>query len=260
MTPQERQLIGELFDRLASLEGKPRDPDAERVIAEGVSRAPHALYPLVQTVLVQDEALRAADARIRELEGAGAEQPQGGFLDTMRDSLFGRREEPRRGSVPSVGAQDAPGFRNAPGYGAPGYRPMEQQAPQYQPPPYQQQQPQAGFGGGSFLGTAAASAAGVIGGALLLNSFRGMMGGGEGQRHSAFDQSSGGAPWGGGDAAGSDLARQAGADDIGRGGRQASADDQSQRAGLFDLAQNDDDQSFDDDDGGFDLGGDSDTA
>ena len=27
MTPQERQLIGELFDRLASLENGPRDPD-----------------------------------------------------------------------------------------------------------------------------------------------------------------------------------------------------------------------------------------
>src|SRR5262245_53429080 len=69
MTPQERQLIAELFDRLASLENKPRDPDAERAISEGVARAPHALYPLVQTVLLQDEALRAADARIRELEG-----------------------------------------------------------------------------------------------------------------------------------------------------------------------------------------------
>src|SRR4051812_21577459 len=102
MTPQERQQIAELFDRLASLEGKPRDVEAERVIAEGVGRAPHALYPLVQTVLVQDEALRAADARIRELEGGGAPEPQGGFLDTMRDSLFGRRDEPRRGSVPSV--------------------------------------------------------------------------------------------------------------------------------------------------------------
>jgi hypothetical protein len=262
MTPQERQQIAELFDRLASLEGKPRDAEAERAIADGVARAPHALYPLVQTVLVQDEALRAADARIRELEGEGP-QPQGGFLDTMRDSLFGRRDEPRRGSVPSVGGQDAasaaPGFRNAPGY-----RPMEQQPPQYQQPPYQPapgQQPQPGFGGGSFLGTAAASAAGVIGGALLLNSFRGMMGGGDHQRHSAIDQPSGGAPWGGSDALNSDLARQAGVDDIGRGGRLASADDQdqSQRAGLFDTAQNDD-PDFGDDGGGFDGGGDGDTA
>ena len=68
MTPQERKLIDELFDRLASLERNPRDPDAVRAINEGLQRAPNALYPLVQTTLVQDEALKRADARIRELE------------------------------------------------------------------------------------------------------------------------------------------------------------------------------------------------
>ena len=33
MTPQERKLIDELFDRLASLERNPRDPDAVRGLA-----------------------------------------------------------------------------------------------------------------------------------------------------------------------------------------------------------------------------------
>jgi hypothetical protein len=104
MTPQERQLVAELFDRLASLEPEPRDPDAERVIAEGFRRAPHAAYALVQTVLVQDEALKRANARIEELQAMGAEEPprQGGFLDNMRDTLLGRDD--RRGSVPSVRA------------------------------------------------------------------------------------------------------------------------------------------------------------
>ncbi len=32
MTPQERQLIDELFDRLSKLEGSPRDRDAEAAI------------------------------------------------------------------------------------------------------------------------------------------------------------------------------------------------------------------------------------
>ena len=68
MTPQERKLIDELFERLASLEGAPRDADAVQSINEGLRRAPNALYPLVQTALVQDEALKRADARIRELE------------------------------------------------------------------------------------------------------------------------------------------------------------------------------------------------
>ena len=100
MTPQERELITKLFERLAALENAPRDPDAERAIADGLAHAPHAIYPLVQTVLVQDEALKAANARIEELQGGAEEhEPERprGFLDTMRDSLFGRDEGPPRG-------------------------------------------------------------------------------------------------------------------------------------------------------------------
>src|SRR4051812_3357635 len=109
MTPQERALVADLFDRLAKLENAPRDPDADRAIAEGVQRAPNAVYPLVQTVLVQDEALKRADARIRELEGGGEgqSQEQGGFLDNMRSTLFGGGPSPR-GSVPSVRPGAAP--------------------------------------------------------------------------------------------------------------------------------------------------------
>src|SRR5581483_4581365 len=86
MTPQERELIDEHFARLAKLESTARDPDAERAIIEGLRRAPNATYALVQTALVQDEALKRADARIRALEGqlgqaAGqASQSGGGFL------------------------------------------------------------------------------------------------------------------------------------------------------------------------------------
>ena len=38
MTPQERQLVDDLFDRLARLEMAPRDAAAERAIAEGLAR------------------------------------------------------------------------------------------------------------------------------------------------------------------------------------------------------------------------------
>src|SRR5262247_2876433 len=101
MTPEERNLVVELFDRLAALEDAQRDPDAERLIRDGLRQAPNAPYALVQTVLVQDEALKRADARIRELEGAADTEPRdSSFLGGMRDSLFGKREG--RGSVPSV--------------------------------------------------------------------------------------------------------------------------------------------------------------
>jgi hypothetical protein len=84
MTPQERQLVDDLFDRLSKLEGAPRDPDAAAAIAQGLRSAPNAVYALVQTVLLQDEALKRANSRIQELEagGAGEQHPSGGFLDS----------------------------------------------------------------------------------------------------------------------------------------------------------------------------------
>jgi hypothetical protein len=105
MTPEEQELVEELFDRLAKLENGPRDAAAERVIADGLNRAPHAVYTLVQTALVQDEALKRANARIEELQAqtSGESQQQGGFLDSVRDEILGRRDP--RGSVPSVPPQ-----------------------------------------------------------------------------------------------------------------------------------------------------------
>jgi hypothetical protein len=255
MTPQERKLIDELFDRLASLENNPRDADAVRAINQGLQRAPNALYPLVQTTLVQDEALKRADARIRELEdelGVDSGEPvkQAGFLDNMRDALLGKPQ----GSVPSVrpGSPAASPWRTTSGQQPGGYAPQ----PGYggQPGAYGAA---PGSSGGSFLGTAAATAAGVVGGALLMNSFRGMFGGqNQGQGHSAFDSGGGaGTPWGG-DASGGALSRDAGLNDIGGGGRSAGYDDSSQRAGLFDSPPGDSDFDGGEIDVGGDFGGD----
>lgn len=270
MTPQERQLMAQLFDKLAQLENTPRDPDAEAMIREGFRRAPNAAYPLVQTVLLQDEALKAANARIQEYEQQfGAPQQQGGeprgFLDSMRDSLFGR-EEPR-GSVPRVPQAGAPAPARPDPWGQPGYaRPQQGFPPGYQAGAPMQAPPPSS-GGGSFLGTAAAAAAGVIGGSLLMGGIRSAMGGhSAGAFSGAFDSLQRGgeerAPWGG-NAAGSDLSRQAGLDDISGGGGSSGG---TQRAGLFDSGQDEieddsdaDDSSGDGDDSAFD-GGDTDTA
>ena len=238
MTPQERELITELFDRLSTLEGTPRDPDAERAIAEEMSRAPNALYPLVQTVLVQDEALKRANARIQELEGGDATAGQGGsFLDSMRGALFGR-DPGGRGSVPSVrtGATGDP------------YPPAGPYATPY-PPAYGAPSP-----GGSFLGNAAATAAGVIGGSLLLDGIRSAFGHGHSYAGAYEPAAPTHSPWNN-SAADSDLARQAGADDIG-GHRGSEADHRS--AGLFDSADDSDGPDIDSDFDGdsFDGGGD----
>jgi hypothetical protein len=256
MTPQERQLVDDLFDRLSKLENAPRDPDAVAAINEGLRKAPNAVYALVQTALLQDEALKRADSRIRELEaGRGAEQQQqGGFLDSMREAIFGQSQS--RGSVPNVRPPEAPSrpvwntgqvMQQSQGPGQYGQAPYGQ--------PYGAPPPPMG-GGGSFLGTAAAAAAGVVGGSLLLGSIRSMMGG----SHQGFGDSAalgGGVedrrPWS--DQSGGDLARDAGINDIGSSKDRA---DDSSRTGLFDSASNEDQSSHDYDDDRDDMDLDSD--
>lgn len=231
MTPQERQSVDELFDRLAKLESTPRDKDAERTIAEGLARAPNAIYPLVQTVLVQDEALKRADARIRELSGEddGA-RASGGFLDGMRNALTGGAHA----SVPSV--RPASANTSDPRWNS-GAALAQTAPPTAAPSP-----------GSSFLGTAAASAAGMIGGALLLNSISSMFG----HRSGAFaaDAPPSVSPWDG-NAANSDLARDAGVNDIGHGPAGGE-----RGAGLFDSDDTDDTDGVDlASDFGDDFGG-----
>ena len=108
------QLVDDLFDRLAG--GRNRsarsgggEPDYRRP-----ARAPHAVYALVQTTLLQDEALKRANAHIEELQAqtGGAGPPplrQGSFLDSM--GAFGGGAP--RGSVPNV--RPAGGYQSQPG-------------------------------------------------------------------------------------------------------------------------------------------------
>jgi uncharacterized protein len=282
MTPQERQLVDDLFDRLSKVENAPRDPDASAAIAQGLRNAPNALYALTQTVLLQDEALKRANSRIQELEQASApaQNQSGGFLDSMRDTIFGQK--PSQGSVPNVpppspsrpvwnsgqvlqqsqgpGSYDQGHYDQGPygqgpygqgSYGQGSYGQGYGGGQSYGGP-----QSPFGGGGGSFLGTAAAAAAGMVGGSLLLNGIRGMMGGGH---HQAFGDSAGlgdraASPWS--DQSGSSLAKDAGIDDVGR--TQDHAGD-SQRAGLLDQASDDDDdQDMAQDSDDFDGDSDSD--
>jgi uncharacterized protein len=240
------------------MEAAPRDPQATAAIAEGLRRAPGAVYALVQTVLVQDEALRRANDRIQELEASDAsrQEQSGGFLDTMRDTIFGQSQP--RGSVPNVPppqTSSRPVWNSGQAMQQAGY-PGRYEQPSYGQP-YGGAQP--GAGGGSFLGTAAAAAAGVVGGSLLLNSIRSMMGGshqGFGDTGMMTDRgSSGQNPWT--DQSGSGLARDAGINDI--GSSKDRADDNS-GAGLFDSASMDDGDDTDLDSDDFGGDGDSDFA
>jgi hypothetical protein len=150
MQSQERELITGLFGRLQPLESQARDPEAEALIREGVQRQPASPYLLVQTVLVQEQALKAAQERIAELEAkAGAAPAASGFL----------------GSAPKIGPWGA---------AQPAAAPPQPPAPSTRSPLQAAVAPQSG--GGGFLRTAMATAAGVAGGALLFEGIRSLMG------------------------------------------------------------------------------------
>ena len=169
MTPQERQVLADLFERIRSAAAAPRDAEAEAFIAEAVRAQPYAPYLLAQTALVQQHALDAAAQRIQELEARAAQPAQEtGFLGNLGRSLFG-------------GGQPAP----RPGYDAGAYQraaappPAAPAAPAYAPAVGPWSAPPAASGGG-FLASAMTTATGVAGGLLAANAIEGLLGRGRG--------------------------------------------------------------------------------
>ncbi len=166
MTPQERDLITDLFRRLRAADTAPRDPDADDLIRQLTTSHPGASYLLTQTVLVQDQALNAAQSRIGDLERqlataqAQAARPaaaSGGFLGSfLRPSAAPPPPQPQPQPGPWGAPQPGP-------WGAP------------QPGPWGAPQQ-----GGGFLRSAMTTAAGVAGGAQLFEGIEHMMGGNSG--------------------------------------------------------------------------------
>lgn len=236
MTPDERQMISGLFDRMRQHGAIEKDRDAEALIRDAVRQNPDAAYMLVQTALVQEMVMEQSQQRIQELEArmqqlethsARPQQSSGSFLG----GLFGG-SKPAAAAVPSVPAAGrqsggfgaAPAGRpsspwgSAPGGGAPmqqgGMMPMQQQA----------------GGGGGFMRTAMATAAGVAGGMLVAGAISNMMKGDTAQASPAA-------------ASGGGANDPAGAYDSNQGYQ----DDGNDPSGSYDAAQGDA--------GGYDDGG-----
>lgn len=68
MTPEERQILSNLFRNLTLSQELPRDPAAEKFISRSLHQKRHAAYFLSQTVLLHEKSLEIANARIAELE------------------------------------------------------------------------------------------------------------------------------------------------------------------------------------------------
>ena len=183
MNEQERDIIADIFRRLESAANQPRDPEAERFIAEMIRRQPYAPYAMAQALFVQEQALTNLHAQNQELqaelERLSSRQGSGGGL---LSSIFGggSRPEPAPyrggssyGGAPSGGPwgqagtsvpQAGGGYGGQPGYGAP-------QGGAFGGGPF------GGGRGGGFLQTAMGTAAGVAGGMLIGNALASAFGG-----------------------------------------------------------------------------------
>ena len=183
MTPEEQNLIENLFERLRQADTSPKDPQAEQLIHAKVAALPSTPYLLAQAVIVQEHALANAQSRIAELENrlAGASQnapASGGSFLSGVSRLFGGGNKPTTPPpVPQQAPQpqyqqvpQTPQYQQVPGTGAP-----------INPPPMA---PQAypstvnlpASSGGGFLKSALATAAGVAGGAALFQGIESLIG------------------------------------------------------------------------------------
>jgi len=237
MTPQERQVLADLFERIRSAAAAPRDAEAEAFIAEAVRAQPYAPYLLAQTALVQQHALDAAAQRIQELEAKAVEPAQeSGFLGNLGRSLFG-------------GGRPAP----QPGYDAGAYQrpaapPPAAPAPAaYAPPAGPWGAPPAASGGG-FLAGAMTTATGVAGGLLAANAIESLLGGGHGGLFGSAGFGGGG--FGGGGTTINNIYEAP--PDAGAGAVDASLPDAGVDSGGFQDAS---DYDAGQDGGGFDDGG-----
>ena len=181
MTPQEKELLTTLLDRLKNTPRQPKDPEADTLIRQATTEQPDLPYYLVQTVLIQDLSLHQAQQRIADLEKqlADAQQATKPTVGSFLGGLFGNRPP----AQPSAPAQAGPWTRSPQVAAAPPTQPYGQ--PGYAPQPGYGQQPMGGGGfmgggmggaGGGFLRSAAATAAGVAGGALLFQGISSLFG------------------------------------------------------------------------------------
>lgn len=148
MDTNDRQAIEGLFGKLAAVERQSpdRDAEADRFIVAAIARQPGAPYYMAQTIVVQEQALEAAQEQIDRLEANLAAARQGG---AQGGGLFLRM------------------------FGGGAAAPAPRQAVRPSRPHHAGMATMPGQGGG-FLAGAAQTAMGVAGGVLLGNAIGGM--------------------------------------------------------------------------------------
>ena len=258
MTPEERNVIGGIFDRLREAAHQPRDPEAERYIADRLRDQPYAPYAMAQSLYVleqavnnlgqQNEQLQQEIAQLRQQAQQPAQPQSGGFLSGIfgggarpAPAPFG---QPQRSALSPQGGYPPPQQARGPSGG-----PWGQQGGAQQGGPWAGQQAAPQRGGMGFLGTAATAAVGVAGGMIagnmLMNAFNNHGGASEIANSLGL-----------GDNKGAEAAAPGGADQAANSGYE----DPSQAGqGAYDNASYEDESGSDTDwadSGGGDSGGD----
>lgn len=188
MSPEERQLLSDLFDRVRGAAGSPRDREAEDLIAQKLREQPYAAYFLAQAVIIQDQALQNTTSRMQELEDQVQQlesqvnerhSESTGFLGGL-GSLFGSKSQQPAPRGYDSGSQRDYAQRDGRLYDD--YR-QSNREPEPSPGPWGRagaaggpwaQQPSAFGSSGGFLSGALTTAAGVAGGVLAADAIRGM--------------------------------------------------------------------------------------
>lgn len=144
MIQHERELLGNFLYQLLQARTDVKDPEAEQMIKDTLSRQPDAHYLLVQKAILLEQALNDAKAQIAALQAQAHPGETAGFLN---NNLWGSTPN----ANPAAGAGTVM-------------------------PPSPTPAPSAASPGTGFLGRAAATAAGVAGGAFLFEGLSSLFG------------------------------------------------------------------------------------
>lgn len=161
MNAQERDQLNQFLRQLAEVKLTSKDPEAETLIRDAMVHQSDAAYLLVQRCLLQDQALRNAQAQIVELQNQlQHQQPTASNSSFLNDNPW---------APPSTGDNRVPGASSyqMPNRTAPSNLNYAQAAPS---------QNQASGFGSSFLGNVATTAAGVVAGSFLFQGIENLLG------------------------------------------------------------------------------------
>jgi hypothetical protein len=157
MTPQERQLLTSFLQQLAQARADPKDPEADALIRDAVSRQPDANYLLVQRAMGLDLALKAAQAQVEKLQAELDQAKRGNETSFVGNASAWGRSAPAANAAQKPSAALPQGDGKGPAPAAAGAAP-------------------ASAWGSGMLANLATTAAGVVAGSFLYQGIQQMMG------------------------------------------------------------------------------------